>query len=46
MVSERVQRQIERHLDEAEDAVSQLDWDVVRNCAQTVLAFDPERTQV
>ncbi|PKB79699.1 MAG: hypothetical protein BZY88_12020 [SAR202 cluster bacterium Io17-Chloro-G9] len=42
MASERVQRQIERLLDEAEVAVSRLEWGVVRDRAQAVLAFDPE----
>ncbi|MDP6454358.1 MAG: serine/threonine-protein kinase, partial [SAR202 cluster bacterium] len=44
MVSERVQRQIERLLDEAEEAVARLDWDTVRARAQAVLAFDPENS--
>ena len=44
MASERAQRQIDRLLDEAEDAVSQLDWDIVRDRAQAVLAFDPENS--
>ncbi len=42
MASERAQRQIDRLLDEAEDAVSQLAWDTVSDRAQAVLAFDPE----
>ncbi len=41
MATERLQRQIERLLDEAEEAVSQLDWTSVRDRAQAVLAFDP-----
>ena len=44
MASERAQRQIDRLLDEAEYAVSQLDWDIVRGRAQAVLAFDPENS--
>ena len=40
MASERVQRTIERLLDEAEDAISQSDWAVVRDRAQNVLALD------
>ena len=42
MATERLQRQIERLLDEAEEAVSKLDWPSVRDRAQAVLAFDPE----
>jgi hypothetical protein len=42
MVSERVQRQIENLLDEAEEAVSRSDWEVARDRAQNVLAFDTE----
>ena len=44
MASERVQRQIDRLLDEAEDAVSRSDWASVRDRAQNALAFDPENT--
>ena len=42
MASERRQRRIERLLDEAEEAVSILDWSTVRERAQAVLAFEPE----
>ncbi|MCI0787698.1 MAG: serine/threonine protein kinase, partial [Chloroflexi bacterium] len=42
MASERFQRQIDRLLDEAEAALSQFDWDRVRQCAQAVLAIDPQ----
>ncbi len=42
MVSERRRQRIERLLDEAEEAVSHFDWTAVRNCAQAVLAFDPD----
>ncbi len=42
MASDRLQRRIERLLDEAEEAVSRLDWEVVRDRAQAVLAFDPD----
>ncbi|MCI0859096.1 MAG: protein kinase [Chloroflexi bacterium] len=42
MASERRVRRIERLLDEAEDAVSRLDWETVRGLAQAVLAFDPD----
>ena len=42
MASERLKRQIDRLLDEVEAAVSQLDWLVVRDRTQAVLALDPE----
>ncbi len=42
MASERAQRQIDRLLDEAEEAVSRLDWGTVGDRAQAVLAFDPD----
>ncbi|MEE8465587.1 MAG: hypothetical protein V3S68_03860, partial [Dehalococcoidia bacterium] len=42
MVSERIQRQIDRFLDEAEEAVTQGDWAVAQDRAQKVLALDPE----
>ena len=41
MASERVQRQIERLLDEAEEASAERNWEVVRDRAQHVLTFDP-----
>ena len=42
MASERVQRQIDRLLDEAEDASSGQDWETVQARAQHVLTFEPE----
>ena len=42
MASERLQRQIERILDEAEEAISRFDWEALLRCAQAVLAMDPE----
>ena len=44
MASERVQRQIERLLDEAEEASAQRKWEVVRDLAQHVLTFDPNNS--
>ena len=41
MASERIQQQIKVLLDEAEQAVSQLNWEVVRNRAIAVLRLDP-----
>jgi tetratricopeptide (TPR) repeat protein len=40
--SERVQRQIDRLLDEAEEAAGRKAWDVVRDRSAHVLTFDPE----
>ena len=40
MASERIQRRIDRLLDQAEEAMDQMDWTSVRDCAQAVLA-DP-----
>jgi len=41
MASERTQRRIDSLLDEAEEAIVQLDWQVVQSRAQAVLALDP-----
>ena len=41
MPSERILRQIDRLLDEADAAISKFDWEEVRRCAQAVLALDP-----
>jgi hypothetical protein len=40
--SERVQRQIDRLLDEADEAALRLEWAVVRDRAKAALAYDPE----
>ena len=40
MPSERVQRQIDRLLDDAEEALTRFDWDSVRQCTEAVLALD------
>jgi eukaryotic-like serine/threonine-protein kinase len=45
MVSVRLQRQIDRLLDEAEAAITELDWAVVRDRAQAVLAIDAENEE-
>jgi len=42
MASERVQRRIDILLDEADQAIAQSDWSVVRDRAQNVLALDPD----
>ena len=41
MASERVQRQIDRLLDEAEEAFAKRDWQVVRDNARDVIGLDP-----
>ena len=43
MASERSRRRIERLLDEADDAVTQLDWETVSARVTAVLALEPER---
>ena len=45
MASERLQRQIERLLDEAEHAITQRDWPSVRERAQDVAAIDPDNQE-
>ena len=45
MASDRIQRRINNLLDEADEAVTALDWDVVRARAEAVLAFDPENKE-
>ena len=42
MTSERTQRQIQRLLDEAEEAITRRDWPAVRETAMDILALDPE----
>ena len=42
MPSERVQRQIDRLLDEAEEAISSQDWTAVADSARAALRLDPE----
>ena len=42
MASERIQRQIERLLDEAEEALNQDDWALLKQLADRVLLLDPE----
>lgn len=41
MTSERVQRQVERLLDEAEAAFDREDWEAVRSFVRRVLTLDP-----
>ena len=40
MASERIQRQIDRLLDQAEEAMGRLEWGTVRECARVVLGLD------
>ena len=42
MASERTQRQIDRLLDEAEQAITEEDWSTVGSRARAVLALNPE----
>ena len=42
MASERIQRRIETLLDEADEAVANSDWAVVRDRAQNALRLDPD----
>ena len=42
MASERVQRRIDRLLDQAEEAMDRLDWESVRDVTRVVLGLDPE----
>ena len=42
MPSERVQRRIDRLLDEAEEAADRGDWDAVRISADRVISVDPD----
>jgi eukaryotic-like serine/threonine-protein kinase len=42
MLSERAQRQVDRLLDEADEAIKQHDWTKVLTCAREVLHLDPE----
>ncbi len=41
MASDRIQRQVDRLLDEAESAFAQRDWVALREHAQSVLDLDP-----
>jgi DNA-binding CsgD family transcriptional regulator len=41
MTSERIRRQVEHLLDEAEGAISRFDWELVCRYAQAALALDP-----
>ena len=45
MASDRIQRQIDRLLDEAEQAITSEDWSTVASRARSVLAIDPENTE-
>ena len=45
MASDRLQRQIERLLDEADQAITREDWPTVSSRARSVLAIDPENSE-
>ena len=42
MTTEFIQRQIDRLLGQAAEALARFDWDTVRQSAEAVLRFDPE----
>ena len=42
MVSERIQRRIDRLIDQIEEAMDQLNWESVRDISQAVLALDAQ----
>ena len=42
MASERIQRRIDRVLDQAEEAADQSNWEQVKEFAENILAFDPD----
>ena len=42
MPSERIQRRIEKLLDEADEAYAQQDWELVETTASSALGLDPE----
>ena len=44
MTSERVQRRIDKLLDDAETAADQHDWMSVLECVRGVLALDPKNS--
>ena len=44
MVSERIRRQIDRLLNDAEEALARFDWGSVRPRAEAVLQFDPKKS--
>jgi hypothetical protein len=43
MASDRIQGRIERLLKEVDEAISKLDCVKIRNRAQAILAFDPNK---
>ncbi len=45
MASERIQRRIGLLLDEADEAVAQGDWALVRDCSRKALVIDPENQE-
>ena len=44
MTSERMQRRIDRLMEQIEEAMDQLNWEEVRDCSQAVLALDAANT--
>ncbi len=44
MASERIQRRMDLLLDEADQALADGNWPVVRDCSQKFLALDPDNS--
>ena len=45
MASERIQRQIDRILGEAEEPSGQQDWELILEKARHILTFDPDNSE-
>ena len=45
MATERIQRQVDRLLDEAEEALAQRNWEAVRERAQDAVAIDQDNSE-
>ena len=42
MIDERIQRQVDRLLDDIEEATTQRNWELVYELSEDVLALDPD----
>ena len=45
MATERIQRQVDRLLDEAEEALAQRNWEAVRERAKDAVAIDQDNAE-
>jgi hypothetical protein len=45
MATERIQRQVDRLLDEAEEALAQWNWEAVRERAKDAVAIDQDNSE-